>query len=255
MSKRAFIILGIIILLIIPIYYFNSETYLLRLASIARDLKIDEYDKMEKSYLNEGVYICYKNIRDVKTTTNEFGKKLYSTIDKENQEIRFSFTSNDLIIDYPYLHTYYNCNNSSLFDKINGLSFSNIREIIKFNNNWVYYAESHEWEFQVTQWQLINKENGVVIKNVLEELTKTKEPGRIISIFLYMKDKNTNPYFFSFDGFQTIGSKLCINKQVDSYNNASMPMYTINFKYNKEIYDLNKYKPRSSWTDIINYLF
>ena len=70
-----------------------------------------------------------------------------------------------------------------------------------------------------------------------------------------MKDKNTNPYFFSFDGFQTIGSKLCINKQVDSYNNASMPMYTINFKYNKEIYDLNKYKPRSSWTDIINYLF
>jgi len=56
------------------------------------------------------------------------------------------------------------------------------------------------------------------------------------------------------EGFETTG-QLDADELLEPYESYFQPEYTTNYSYSSYVYDLNLYKPRESWKDLINRLF
>lgn len=254
MKLKQILIVIIIISLAIPLYYFNSDHYLLNIARKRRDSQIQEYNKIKKEYKPEGVYIFNRKIYENKTKINEFGKEIYYSVDKGNQTIRFSFTSEEIIIDYPYSWSIRNRvyhpfkENESKIHPI----YSHVKEVIKFDHNYEYNFGS--WYFYIIQWRIINPITGDIIQDVLKEIESAEKEKTNERNYVFLTIANRS-YFSSNWEFQTVGQYLYFDKQTESYDNIFVPIYCSNFRYTSDTYDLENYKPRKSWKDLMDNLF
>ena len=191
-------------------------------------------------------YIFNKKEKSIKRNKNEFGKEITNIIDEGYRKITFSFTSNELIIDYPYeWKEYYNF--------LDYKTYYHIREVIKFKNNWEFYVPNKIWVFYVSSWKIIDYKTGNVISDVFEEYSKTNEEWQKISIQLLMGTEEEPPYFNSFWTFKTVGPFLYAQEQIDTYNLSFVPEYASNFKYQEyiDVYNVNEFKSRLSIEDLI----
>jgi hypothetical protein len=88
--KRALIWI-IAIVVVLMVVYFNSDFYLLKIAEKERNKKIEEYDRMEKKYMAEGVYSFLIDVTEDKTVRNKFGREVTQTVIKGKQSVEFSW--------------------------------------------------------------------------------------------------------------------------------------------------------------------
>jgi hypothetical protein len=172
------IVLAIIIAIFsIVIYYYNSESYIVKLATEARDYAVKKYNSKPKRYLDEGVYLFYRDYSGLTTRVNDFGKATFNYKKLGKQKIRFSFSSKELIIDYPYPYSYsipeyekpekiskkiYGVNINSYFDsKI----FNHVKERIVFKDSWVFDDSfgNDRWIFFIKEWEILDWESNTVI--------------------------------------------------------------------------------------------
>jgi hypothetical protein len=246
MKRKNLFLVGLGLVILMLIYYYNSDNYLLKLAKEKQKEKIDEYNRIEKLYLNEGTYIFNKKEKSIKHTNNQFGKATTKIIEKGYKKITFSFTSNELIIDYPYEWKEY-------YSNLDYRTHYHIREVIKFKNNWEFYVPNKLWVFYVLSWEIIDFKTGTVIVDVFEEYSKDIKEWQEISIQLSMGTEEKSPYFNSFWTFKTVGAFLYAQEQTDSYNLSFVPEYASNFKYQDfiDIYNIEEFKPRPSIEDLI----
>ncbi|HPR74130.1 MAG TPA: hypothetical protein PLX41_10775 [Bacteroidales bacterium] len=150
--KPRTIIAPLLVLILIPVYFYRSDLYLLKAAKDARSDKIDEYNKLVKQYLPEGVYRFNKEIKETRKRVNQFGVRTSVTKSKGFQKIDFSFTSENLIIDYPYDWKKDKITNiKSIKDNVieyeENPVYKHVKEIIIFNNSWEYDPQTKVWTF------------------------------------------------------------------------------------------------------------
>ncbi|MDD3771846.1 MAG: hypothetical protein PHC38_04225 [Weeksellaceae bacterium] len=241
--KRALIWI-IAIVVVLMVVYFNSDFYLLKIAEKERNKKIEEYDRMEKKYMAEGVYSFLIDVTEDKTVRNKFGREVTQTVIKGKQSVEFSFTSDELIIDYPYQWSINNSYKSMLLGIQTKLpSYYQVREVIRFSKDYVF-GTNGTWYFYPTSWKLINSKTDEVIYDVMTEMNYDKP------IFVYL-DAKDNPILGSNISFLSVDKDLHFNEKIESYMEGFLPLYCTNFKYPDEVYELEQYKPRKSWNDML----
>ncbi|MBN1183707.1 MAG: hypothetical protein JXB49_15555 [Bacteroidales bacterium] len=246
-------------------YYFNSDLYLLKVARNKRELRIQEYDKVNKEYLPEGHYSFHEDIFEMRSYINDFGKKINKSFKKGTLIINFFFTSDEIIIDYPFPwppeplieFKMPEMTSKRLISKpIQSGEYSHVREKIVFDNEFEYSPRSLPdkgfWTFSVNSWVIIDQETDSIILDVLEE-RKTRGLNKS-RINLYIDE---NPNLFCIHGFETIGSTsmLYFENQVEVYlgftNNYK---YYENYSYPPYVYDIENYMIRKSIEDIFKNL-
>lgn len=260
-SKRRIIITIILLFVLGIVYYFNSDYYLLMLAKKERDQKVKEFNAIEKSVLMEGSYIYYRPLKQTISKINQFGKNVEYEVDKGYEKISFSFTDDELIIDYPSpwpdnSRNYYRiASPSDITTKKEKPVYNHVKEILRFSKQHEFSPIMNSWVFYVTSWVIIDVKTNKVVENVFE-LNEYNTKENINIVYLTVEPKVYDSYFYApLKAFGTVGNHLYISEQIDSYHHGLYPQYATNYSYPKIDIDINSYKKRSSWEDLFKEFF